>query len=154
MLLQLLRDTLLLSLIPSVLAVNYIERKQYCVSACATALGKVTFKGSPNASQCSGLYVDSLFDCATIYCTEDEIQPGLDEQNKTCISDGTPMPSYSDWTMDITASDLQNLTRFTKTSVKSTNYTAAVVPSQSYFDLSFETTVRHLVTWVTFESSC
>lgn len=128
--------------LPSVIAFNYIDHNQYCVSACATAVGKVTFESDTKTNDCSGLYVDSLFDCAAVYCTQPEIQPGLNEENKTCISSGTPMPSYEVQMATVTTDDLRNLTRFTSKSVKKVNYTLAVVPDQSYFDLSFETTVR------------
>ena len=61
-------------------AVTYLQRSQYCVAACSAALNHVSFDGKQPASASHGSpvpcsdknYIQSLFYCASTYCTPDE----------------------------------------------------------------------------------
>lgn len=119
---------------------NFINRSQYCVAACALALNKVTFhlthKGTKKteADLCSGLYVQSLFDCSAIYCSDKEIKDGLKEQNSTCVEmAGFPLPDYDAATEHMTLEALANVTRVSKKSATADNYTHAVVPDDTFY---------------------
>ena len=127
----------LISAVPAT-AWNYITPPHYCVAACNTVLDKVTFQVANKTEKgaCAGLYAQSLFYCSATYCSKAEIDDGLHAYNETCMAeDDTPLPDFA------LPQSLSQVEKVTKKSVKTTNYTTAVIPDSSYFELGYKTTV-------------
>lgn len=130
----------LLSAVPAA-AWDYITPSHYCLAACAIVLDKVTFQvaNKTQKNACAGLYAESVFDCLATYCSEAEIKNGLHERNETCIiQHDTPLPPF------VLSDSLSQVVKVTEKSVKTTNYTTAVVPDSTYFEIAFKTIVSHI----------
>ncbi|KAK4495065.1 hypothetical protein PRZ48_013392 [Zasmidium cellare] len=137
-------------LVTSASAITYLQRSQYCVAACSAALNHVSFDGKQPASASHGSpvpcsdknYVQSLFYCASIYCTPDEARSGLGYSNATCLSEaGKPLPNYLTFMGHPPSGPAEKVMRVSERDVKKQKYTQSVVPDQDFYDVGYDSTV-------------
>ncbi|CZT15077.1 uncharacterized protein RCC_12099 [Ramularia collo-cygni] len=129
-----------------VAAVTYIQKSQYCVSACSTALQHVSFGGqmpammAPAVPCTSQLYIDSLFYCAATYCTEKQVDSGLSYSNETCKSEaGQALPSYTAFKANQYPMSIARVQRISQKEAK-TKTDEPVLPDRGLFDLGYAST--------------
>lgn len=140
----------LLAIIRSIDAVTYLQRSQYCVAACTAALNHVSFDGKQPASAshsspvpCTDKhYIQSLFYCASTYCTQQEAQSGLDYNNETCLADaGKPLPSYIVFMDAPPTGPATSITKISEKDVKTQKFTQPVVPDRDFYSVGYDSTV-------------
>lgn len=127
-------------------AVTYVQKSQYCVSACSAALQQVSFgdsmpaSASPAVPCASTLYIDSLFSCATTYCSANEVEAGLAHSNTTCSTmAGQALPSYTTFLSSQSSTSIRDMRRIShQEAMTSTN--EPVIPDQAFFDLGYRST--------------
>lgn len=140
----------LLATLPSINAVTYLQRSQYCVAACSVALNHVSFDGNRPASAshsspvpCTDKhYIQSLFYCTSTYCTPDEVQSGLDYNNETCLVDaGKSLPSYAAFMDAPSAAPPKTIMRISEADVRQQKFTQPIVPDQDFYNVGHKSVV-------------
>lgn len=133
-------------------AATYLRRSQYCVAACSAALNHVSFDGKQPASAshespvpCTNRnYIDSLFYCASTYCSSKEARSGLSHNNETCLFEaGTALPSFEIFLGHLLTGEASNVMRVSEKDTKKETFTQPVIPAQDFYDLGYDSTVSH-----------
>lgn len=140
----------LLAITRSTNAVTYLQRSQYCVAACSAALNHVSFDGKQPASASSSSpvpcidkhYTQSLFYCASTYCTPEEAQSGLNYNNDTCLADaGKALPSYVAFLDALSDAPATTIMRVSEADVKQQKFTQPIVPDRDFYSTGYDSIV-------------
>lgn len=125
------------------MAVTYIQKSQYCVTACSAALHGISFPGhhasagaSPTIPCTSPLYIESLYYCAAAHCTEHQAESGLARINSMC---GMALPSYAAFKANHSTASIAAIKRISHQQAMSSS-SVAVIPDQDLYDLGYEST--------------
>lgn len=125
-----------------------IPKNQICVSAVQQAYSAVIFEGPGytdyyTTSCLNTLRITSIYAASTIYCDHDDIAPGFSGLNKNCEAyGGFTMLPLSSVVGDLTEEDIKNMPVFNSDEVDPTaNISEPFIISQSWFDVTFRTTV-------------
>jgi hypothetical protein len=117
-----------------------VKESEICVEAISEALATLSFYG--NLSICTNrLRTYSIYATIKLYCTEREIEPGLEYINKNCQGALSRLP-YEDVEPELTNAFLRSLRVVDFQEVPSTEVLdTAVLISGSYFKAAYRTIV-------------
>ena len=117
-----------------------LTRSQYCFWGCNSVLYNVAFVGSPNFCT-NELFYESNYYCAAVYCSEREIQDGLDYANYSC---DYVLPQFESVVRSVDLEAVQRISWDEAPSTFETPLNHTIVPDQDLFDIGYRTTVSRL----------